>query len=425
MAVPLFLLVFFLIYGSVHLYALAKVQTAFGFGWRGSVAVIPVLGVLCAGPVLVHVLGIHEMGLAARVASWTGYTWMGLLFFFTWLNLAMDAVNLGARLLTSAVGRGPNPLIRHGKITCLVLVGLSAGLCVYASVEASRVQVEHVRILTDKLPASVSRLRIAQISDVHLGLMVRRRQAIVIADLVRSVQPDLVVSTGDLVDARPNHLDGLSEIFRQISAPSGNFRSPGIMSSTRGSTRRSTSRGGRVSRPSGARRSWWGTFCASPASTTQLRRRWAWLPVARRRRFWAPGPPHSSRSSSSIGRCATPGRSRRSICNSPGIRIADSSFLSSFWFASRILSWRVFTATERTVRSTSVGGPAPGALACGFYPLRKSRCWTSSADRSAALHDIGSSVGRPWPTPFVQATFLSVVAPEGDRALFWPDARRG
>jgi predicted MPP superfamily phosphohydrolase len=223
MAVPLFLLVFFLIYGSAHLYALAKVRTAFGFGRKGSVAVIPVLGVLCAGPVLVQVLGIHEMGLAARVASWIGYTWMGLLFFFTWLNLAMDVVNLGARLLTSAVGRGPNPLVRYGKVTCLVLVGLSVGLCAYASVEASRVRVEHVRILTDKLPASVSRLRIAQISDVHLGLMVRRRQAVAIADLVRSVQPDLVVSTGDLVDARPDHLDGLSEIFRQIPAPLGKF----------------------------------------------------------------------------------------------------------------------------------------------------------------------------------------------------------
>ena len=220
---PLFLLVFFLIYGSAHLYALAKVRTAFGFGWKGSVAVIPVLGVLCAGPVLVHVLGTHEMGLAARVASWTGYTWMGLLFFFTWLNLAMDAVNLGAKLLTSAVGRGPDPLIRYGKVACLALVGLSVGLCAYATIEASRVRVEHVRILTGKLPASVSRLRIAQISDVHLGLMVRRRQAIAIADLVRSVQPDLVVSTGDLVDARPNHLDGLAEIFRQISAPLGKF----------------------------------------------------------------------------------------------------------------------------------------------------------------------------------------------------------
>jgi len=202
--VSLFLLVFFLIYGSAHLYALAKVRTAFGSGRRGSVAVIPVLGVLCAGPVLVHVLGIHEMGLAARVASWIGYTWMGLLFFFTWLNLAMDMVNLGARLLASAVGRGPNPLVRRGKVRCLVLVGLSAGLCAYASVEASRVRVEHVRILTDRLPASVSRLRIAQISDVHLGLMVRRRQAVAIADLVRSVQPDSV-------------------IFRQIPAPLGKF----------------------------------------------------------------------------------------------------------------------------------------------------------------------------------------------------------
>jgi hypothetical protein len=105
----------------------------------------------------------------------------------------------------------------------LACVGVSVLLGIAASLEASRIRVEHVRLATPKLPASVQRLRIAQISDVHLGLMVRHREAAAITTLVRDARPDLVVSTGDLVDARPDHLDGLSEMFRSIPAPLGKY----------------------------------------------------------------------------------------------------------------------------------------------------------------------------------------------------------
>jgi len=100
---------------------------------------------------------------------------------------------------------------------------LSVALSAYSILEASRIRPQHVRVLTAKLPASTPRLRIAQISDVHLGLMVRHRKAAAIAELVRKASPDLFVSTGDLVDARINHLDGLTEIFREIRPPLGKY----------------------------------------------------------------------------------------------------------------------------------------------------------------------------------------------------------
>ena len=219
----LFLLTFFLIYGSVHAYAYSKARVAFGFGWGPSLATIPVLAALCSGPLIVYYLGEWELAGAARAASWIGYTWMGLLFFFTWTNLALDTVNLLARLATAAFGTGPKPLVAYGRATFLTLAGLSVALGIYAFLEASRIRVEHIRVFTDKLPASVPRLRVAQISDVHLGLMVRHREASAIAALVREAHPDLVVCTGDLVDARPNHLDGLSEIFQTIRPPLGKY----------------------------------------------------------------------------------------------------------------------------------------------------------------------------------------------------------
>ncbi|MBI5418876.1 MAG: metallophosphoesterase [Deltaproteobacteria bacterium] len=219
----LFLLTFFLVYGGVHAYAFQKARTALGFGWGTSTAVILVLAALCCGPLIVHYLGEHKLETAAKAASWLGYTWMGLLFFFTWMNLAIDALNLLVRLAGAVSSRGASAAITYGKAPFLALAGLSVALGAYSFFEASHPRIEHIRIRTDKLPAGTNRLRIAQISDVHLGLIVRHDRANAIASAVRKANPDLFVSTGDLVDGRINHLDGLSEIFREIRPPLGKY----------------------------------------------------------------------------------------------------------------------------------------------------------------------------------------------------------
>ena len=219
----LFLLTFFLIYGGTHAYALYKAQTALAFGWKTSMAVAPPLAALLCGPLISYSLGARGMEGAARAASWIAYTWMGLLFFFTWMNLALDGVNLLSRLLTAVSGERSRPLIEYGRPAFLALAGMSAALGSYSFFEASRIRSEHLRILTDKLPAATNRIRVAQISDVHLGLMVRHRKAAAIAEIVRTADPDLFVSTGDLVDGRINHLEGLAEIFREVRAPLGKY----------------------------------------------------------------------------------------------------------------------------------------------------------------------------------------------------------
>jgi hypothetical protein len=219
----LFLLTFFLVYGGTHAYALYKAHTALALGWMASMAAVPPLAALLCGPLIAYFLGARGMEEAARAASWVAYTWMGLLFFFTWMNLALDGVNLLSRILTSVTGGGSRPLLVYGRPAFLALAGLSVAMGAYSYFEASRVRTEHLRILTDKLPETTKRIRVAQISDVHLGLLVRHRKATDIAEIVRAAEPDLFVSTGDLVDGRINHLEGLAEIFREVRAPLGKY----------------------------------------------------------------------------------------------------------------------------------------------------------------------------------------------------------
>ena len=219
----LFLITFFLIYGSAHAYALLKAKSALGFGW-GTVGILaPALVALTCAPLIIYFLGKHGMEGAARAVSWVGYTWMGLLFFFLWTNLAVDAVNLVLRLAGAISGKGASAYLLAGKGRFFALVALCLALGAYSFFEARDIGIERVTIHTDKLPASTPRVRVAQISDVHLGLIVRNAKAEKIAELIRSVDPDILVSTGDLVDAEINHLEGLAEIFGKIRPRLGKF----------------------------------------------------------------------------------------------------------------------------------------------------------------------------------------------------------
>ena len=219
----LFLLTFFAVYGGVHAYALLKAKSALGFGWGTALAISPLLALLAAAPVIVHFLDRHGMEGGARAASWIGYAWMGLLFFFFWMNVAVDVANLAVRIAGAVTGRWVAPVLVAGRAPFLALAGLAAAFGAYALVEARHIRVERVRIASDKLPAAAASLRIAQISDVHLGLIVRHARARAIADAVRRENPDLLVSTGDFVDGEINHLEGLAEIFAGISPPLGKF----------------------------------------------------------------------------------------------------------------------------------------------------------------------------------------------------------
>ena len=89
-----------------------------------------------------------------------------------------------------------------GRPAFLCIAGLAVALSAYAVVEASCIQVVRVRIVTDRLPASVPSLRIAQITDLHLGLIHRTGKAREVAAIVAREHPDIFVSTGDLVDGQ-------------------------------------------------------------------------------------------------------------------------------------------------------------------------------------------------------------------------------
>jgi predicted MPP superfamily phosphohydrolase len=223
----LFLLSFFLIYGSMHAYALLKARSALALGPGTTLALLLLLALLLCAPIVTRLLSGHGDEGAARIAAHVGYLWMGFLFFLTCLNLCADLLRLPLWAMGRA-GIGANAAAAlAGRPAFLCITGLAVMLSGYALVEASRIDVVRVRVVTDRLPAAVPSIRIAQITDLHLGLIHREGKAREVAAIVEREHPDIFISTGDFVDGQLDGIAGLAKIFRGIPAPRGKFAALG------------------------------------------------------------------------------------------------------------------------------------------------------------------------------------------------------
>ncbi|MBW2645256.1 MAG: metallophosphoesterase [Deltaproteobacteria bacterium] len=219
----LFLLSFFLIYGGMHVYAYCKAKSALQFTPGVAVTLAAFMTLMTPAPILVHFLKSWGFEFAARLLAYGGYTWMGFLFLFFSSSLAMDCYNVLVRLLGVLPRVDTSRFVVTGKKPFFVLLLLVVSIGCYGLFDARHIRTEKIKIVTSKLPPGLDRITIAQVSDIHLGLTVRHSFLEKVIAIVNTANPDLLVSTGDLVDAQINHLTGLAELFQQVKPRYGKF----------------------------------------------------------------------------------------------------------------------------------------------------------------------------------------------------------
>ncbi len=218
-----FILTIVAIYGGVHVYAFLKARSAFAFGPGVGAALASFMLLMVFGIFLVRMLESRDFDLPARVLSYVAYFWMAVLFLFFCGSLLFDGVTFATRVAGWITRSDISSWVIPDKTAFFICLSLATALCVYGYFEARDIRIERVVVETAKLPAGIDRLMIAQISDVHLGLINRSKRFSPMIKAVRDADPDLFVVTGDLVDAQINNLPGLAEMLREVTAKYGKF----------------------------------------------------------------------------------------------------------------------------------------------------------------------------------------------------------
>ena len=224
----LFLITFLSLYGGMHAYAFIRLTGAFSPSPQVSFVLAAWMILMVAAPVLVRLAEGAGLERVALCLAWPGYVWMGVLFLFASALAALDMVRATAWLISRVSGSGmPGFLTATGTCGVALIVAILASA--YGLYDARHIRSDHVTITSAKLPPSVSRVRIVQISDVHMGLLFGESRLNAILAAIRAAAPDILVSTGDLVDGRLSredvisHQDRLAYLLAAIAAPGGKF----------------------------------------------------------------------------------------------------------------------------------------------------------------------------------------------------------
>ena len=159
---------------------------------------------------------------AVRPAVWVAFVWMGMGFllvaFFGLADLGRLAASLAARLR----GAEPDPARRLFLARSLAagVGGVVAGLTAVGMRSAlGSIRIKELEIGLRGLPRELAGFRLVQISDVHVGPLLRKDWVGHVVDQVRALSPDLVAITGDLVD-------GTVAELREHVAPLGRIEAP-------------------------------------------------------------------------------------------------------------------------------------------------------------------------------------------------------
>ncbi len=214
----LLVLTFLCLYGGINFYAFSRVRSVFYFSGFPQTIIIIVLILLICAPILVRVAETYHQEIIARATAYIGYLWMAFVFLFFFFNITFEIILFVYKLTGGGTG---SILLRN--FTFGTAVFLSFVFVVYGFIDAQQVRVKTLEVKTEKVLPNNGKIRIVQISDVHVGLIIRNKRLQVILDRVKEAKPDILVSTGDLLDGELDNVMPQLQQFVSITPKYGKY----------------------------------------------------------------------------------------------------------------------------------------------------------------------------------------------------------
>ena len=211
------------LYGTANYYLFFKISSLVNHGLIAGILTGTAVLIMTVSPFLIPVYSHRGSERSIRVFSYIGYMWMAFIMPFFPTVVILDLYNLIVQYSILLIGKDFSTMSLSLNNTLLIPIVLSLIINIYGYFEAGYFCIERLVINTPKLPESVRRVRVVQISDLHLGVIVGEKKLDKVIQLVEKEKPDIIVSTGDLVDGSIKHIKHLAERLKNVTAGLGKF----------------------------------------------------------------------------------------------------------------------------------------------------------------------------------------------------------
>jgi uncharacterized protein len=156
--------------------------------------------------ILTHRGGASWLGPAAGF----GYIWLGILSIALSIFLAVE--------ISTIVFHGPHYRYNATLAALTLLAAVSAYSLINVAIGPV---IKEIKIKTAKLPAETDRLVLVQLSDLHVDMLTSHKWLKNIVAKTNAMEPDVIVITGDLIDARINERPDYCAILRALKSRHG------------------------------------------------------------------------------------------------------------------------------------------------------------------------------------------------------------
>ena len=219
----LFFTIFFTVYTALNYYIFIR-------GWQ-ALHTLPVLKlfyvvffvIIAYGYVIAKVFYKYLHPLAYDIILGAGAIWFAFLVYFILLLLGLDIF----RLLESFFHFLPKFIYDNyeqtKKITAIVIIALVSLIVFLGNLNKRDITIKTLELTLPKGSGKLNELNIVMASDLHLSPIDGERLLSKIIDKINSLNPDIILFAGDIVDDKANILKerGIGESFKRLNAKYG------------------------------------------------------------------------------------------------------------------------------------------------------------------------------------------------------------
>ena len=216
----IFFAVVLTIYSLVNIYLFYKGYNALPSLKMNRLVYGLVFFILAAVFIAAKFLESRHSSVITDVLNIIGGFWMAFMLYGFMFFILSDILLLILKITRLIEGKG---IPEYRKLAFFVTAGLSFIFIAGGFINAIIPVTKEYNITINKKTEGIKSLRVAAVSDIHLGSVIRKRSMKVLSGILRDIKPDVIFLLGDIVDGEmgPVLRDDLLQYFKPPSSTDG------------------------------------------------------------------------------------------------------------------------------------------------------------------------------------------------------------
>lgn len=228
-----FFLTFILLFSSMHYYIYTKIKAITAINPVMDGIIFCLIVILVLSPLFLETI-LNKNLIGATGLAYFVYFWIAFVFLFVCSALVLDGLRMVVNWMIIISHHNLYYLYPSDLVEIVLPFVISAFICAYGFFDARNIRLEKIDISSPKI---TQRIKLLQISDLHLSPVVNKFYLNQILEISKKEKPDIIISTGDLIDAMGDNFDELSVMFNQAVSKYGKYATTGNHEFYRGITK--------------------------------------------------------------------------------------------------------------------------------------------------------------------------------------------